>query len=100
MSLSESDSARLIALGHALIDQQAAQIIVPANDHASGFWFGGGNMVQSQDGALYVAGRFRNAGDSRVGVAAGTRGLEFAIFRSADKGESFDKVVSLSKADL
>ncbi|MFK7822344.1 MAG: exo-alpha-sialidase [Planctomycetaceae bacterium] len=82
------------------MDQQAAQIIVPANDHASGFWFGGGNMGQSQDGALYVVGRFRNAGDSRVGVAAGTRGLELAVFRSADKGESFDKVVSLSKADL
>jgi hypothetical protein len=100
MPLSDAQSECLIALGHALIDQESARTIVAPNEAASGFWFGGGNMVQAQDGSLYVVGRFRNAGDSRVGVAAGTRGLELAIFRSTDSAQSFQKVVSLSKADL
>ena len=50
------------------------------------------------DGTLYVVGRFRNAGDSRTGIAAGTRGLELAIFASCDNGSTFEKVVSWDKA--
>jgi len=90
---------RLIALGKALIDQHRARVVVAPNAAESGFWFGGGNMVQAE-GSLYLAGRYRNAGDSRVGVAAGTRGLELAIFRSADRGETFEKVASWAKSDL
>lgn len=100
MAISSADSQRLISLGKALVDQDKARVIVPPNDAARGFWFGGGNMVQAADGSLYVVGRYRNAGDSRVGVAAGTRGLELAIFRSDDLGRSFKKVISFSKADL
>ncbi len=91
---------RLSALGQALVNQEAARVIVSPNDAATGFWFGGGNMVQTDDGSLYVVGRYRNAGDSRLGVSAGTSGLELAVFRSTDKAATFEKVVSLSKADL
>jgi hypothetical protein len=100
MSLSDADSARLVALGKALINQSAARVIVAPNENASGFWFGGGNMVRAADGGLYVVGRYRNAGDSRLGISAGTRGLELAIFRSMDDGQSFEKVVSFAKSDL
>jgi len=56
--------------------------------------------VEGADGSLYAVGRYRNAGDSRTGVAAGTRGLELAIFRSSDKGETFEKVVFWEKSAL
>lgn len=89
----------------ALMDQQTVQTIVAPQDAASGFWFGGGNMIQDTDGHLLVVGRYRNAGDSRTGVASGTRGLELAIFRSvqpstAGKDVTFEKVLSFSKSEL
>lgn len=83
-----------------LIDQDAARTIVSPQDSASGFWFGGGNMAEGPDGHLYVIGRYRNAGDSRTGIAAGTRGLELSIFRSEDRGLTFQKVVSWDKSAL
>lgn len=84
----------------ALLDQEKAQVIVPAYEAKSGFWFGGGNMVQDDDGTLWLCGRYRNFGDSRTGLEAGTRGLECAVFRSDDKGNSFQKVLGFSKKDL
>jgi len=90
----------LTAFCHALVNQTSARVIVEPQDRSSGFWFGGGNMVQDSDGSLYVVGRYRNAGDSRTGVAAGTRGLELAIFRSDDKGATFEKCCSWDKASL
>lgn len=90
----------LTRLATHLVNQSAARIIVPAQAQASGFWFGGGNMVVGPDGALYLAGRYRNAGDSRLGTAAGERGLELAIFRSDDCGGTFSKFLSFSKSDL
>ncbi|MCA9049211.1 MAG: hypothetical protein KDA89_10815 [Planctomycetaceae bacterium] len=83
-----------------LVDQQRARIIVPAQQPESGFWFGGGNMISGKDGSLYLVGRYRNAGDSRTGVAAGTRGLELAVFRSKDMGQTFTKILSWDKAAL
>lgn len=100
MPLSAAARQSLVNFSHALIDQGAARVIVEPQDRASGFWFGGGNMAEGPDGALYVVGRFRNAGDSRTGVAAGTRGLELAIYRSLDKGTTFEKFVSWDKASL
>lgn len=91
---------RLSAFCNALIDQHAAHVIVEPQERSSGFWFGGGNLVEASDGSLYAVGRYRNAGDSRTGIAAGTRGLELAIFQSTDKGETFEKVVSWKKAEL
>lgn len=90
----------LTAFCHALIDQRAAKVIVEPQEPASGFWFGGGNMAQGPDGALYLVGRYRNAGDSRTGVAAGTRGLELAVFRSVDHGATFSKILSWDKPSL
>ena len=84
----------------ALIDQQRAEIAIPPQQNASGFWFGGGNMREAPDGKLYLVGRYRNAGDSRTGLGAGQRGLELAVFCSEDRGQSFQKQLSLSKADL
>ncbi len=100
MSIARTARESLTRFCHALIDQTAARVIVEPLDRSTGFWFGGGNMVESPDGALYVVGRFRNAGDSRTGVAAGTRGLELAIFRSTDKGVTFEKFASWDKAAL
>ena len=45
-------------------------------------------------------GRDRKQGDARTGLGAGQRGLELAIFRSDDLGDSFQKVLSFSKRDL
>lgn len=98
--LSQLLETRLIRLLHALVDQQRARIIIPAQHPESGFWFGGGNMVADAAGTFYLVGRYRNRGDSRSGVAAGERGLELAIFRSTNRGESFDKWFSFSKQDF
>lgn len=91
---------RLTRFSQALINQESARVIVEPQERASGFWFGGGNMIRTDDGVLHVVGRFRNAGDSRTGLASGTRGLELAIFRSADDGQSFQKAVSWDKSAL
>ena len=100
MTLQKPLEERLVTLGKALVDQDRARVIVPPQDNSTGFWFGGGNIIRAQDGTLFLVGRYRNHGDSRTGVAAGQRGLELAIFESKDNGESFEKIVSLSKADL
>ncbi len=100
MPLPEELEQKLIQLTSALIDQNQAKIIIPAQQNSTGFWFGGGNMIQGAGGELYVTGRYRNFGDSRTGVGVGERGLELAIFKSNDQGATFNKVVSWSKADL
>ncbi len=91
---------RLIALASALIDQEAATLVVPPMGNSTGFWFGGGNIVRDVDGAILVCGRYRNYGDSRTGTGAGARGLEFAIFRSETPSGPWEKIVSFSKAGL
>ncbi|MBC8353448.1 MAG: exo-alpha-sialidase [Planctomycetes bacterium] len=91
---------KLTEFALALIDQQKARIAVPPQRSSTGFWFGGGNMVEDADGQLYLVGRYRNFGDSRTGLGAGERGLELAIFRSDDGGQSWQKQVSFSKLEL
>ena len=93
-------SDHLVRVASHLIDQTAAKMIVPPLRASAGHWFGGGNLVQDQQGTLWLVGRYRNQGDSRTGLGAGERGLELAIFRSEDSGKSFKKVVQFSKADL
>jgi hypothetical protein len=74
---------------------------VQPTEDADGFWFGGGNCVRDpRDGSLLLIGRYRDAGDSRTGVSAGTRGRELALFRSTDDGRSFNKIRSWDKSDL
>ena len=77
-----------------LIDQHQAQILVPSYQAASGFWFGGGNLVQDQEGSIWLSGRYRNSGDARTGLEVGERGLECALFFSEDGGQSFKKMQS------
>ena len=60
-------------------------IVYRRTNAETGFWFGGGNMVQDHDGTLWLVGRYRNHGDSRTGLGAGERGLELALFRSDDR---------------
>ncbi|MBK9123643.1 MAG: exo-alpha-sialidase [Chloroflexi bacterium] len=84
----------------ALIDQGRARVLVPAYRPSTGHWFGGGNLIQLADGTLLLSGRYRNYGDSRTGLGAGERGLECAVFASEDRGRTFRKIVSFSKADL
>lgn len=90
---------RLMEVAQEMVAQEKAKIIVPAMDESTGFWFGGGNMIED-NGALYVCGRYRNYGDSRTGLGLGERGCELAIFKSVDNGETFEKVVSMSKEEL
>jgi hypothetical protein len=91
---------RLTNLATTLVDQRKAQVLIPANAHRPGFWFGAGNVIQDPRGAWYLVGRYRNEGDSRTGVGKGERGLELAVFRSTDGGNTFSKALSLRKADL
>ncbi|MBW3597363.1 MAG: exo-alpha-sialidase [Planctomycetes bacterium] len=100
MLLTADLKERLIRFADALIDQRRAKVVVPPHRPAPGFWFGGGNLVEGRDGTLWLVGRYRTAGDSRTGVAAGERGLELAIFASPDRGRSFEKVLRLEKSDL
>jgi len=77
---------QLVALLEALIDQESARVIVSPYQNAPGFWFGGGSLVQDENGA--------------IGLKVGERGLECALFCSKDGGETFRRVRSWSKADL
>ncbi len=87
-------------VGARLVDQgEAVPLIKPRADE-KGFWFGGGDICRDHDGALLLCGRYRNGGDSRVGIEAGPRGAELAVLRSTDGGRSFEPVVSLLKQDL
>ncbi len=99
-TLSPSQKDKLTQLALQLVNQNEARVIVPAMDCQSGFWFGGGNMTVGHDNRLYLVGRYRNAGDSRTGLGKGERGLELAIFASANQGKSFEKVLQFSKAEL
>ena len=98
--LSNTLESKLAALAKAMVDQSKARVIIKAQKESTGYWYGGGNMTSGVDGKLYVTGRYRNYGDSRSGVGAGERGLELAIFLSADKGQSWEKVISFSKQNL
>jgi hypothetical protein len=98
--LSTEQEACLHRLLSELINQEEAQVLVPPYQATAGYWFGGGNLVQDQAGAIWLSGRYRNHGDARTGLEAGERGLECAIFRSVDGGRSFSKLLSWSKADL
>lgn len=100
MTLPADLEQKLIRFAHALVDQERARVIVPPQDNAPGFWFGGGNLIEAPDGHLYLVGRYRNQGDSRTGIAAGSRGSELALFRSTDRGETFEKVARWEKTAL
>jgi hypothetical protein len=91
---------KLRQLGLRLLDQHAARTLVPALGEASGYWFGGGNLVQEPSGDLLLCGRYRNSGDARKGTDAGERGLELSIFRATNPEGPFEKMHSFSKADL
>ncbi len=91
---------RLREVARLLIDQQRAKVVVPPLRASRGHWFGGGNMVEDRHGTLWLVGRYRNQGDSRTGLGAGERGLELAVFRSHDRGASFQKAIHFSKSDL
>ncbi len=92
-------STKLKDFALALIDEEKAKIVVPCNEDTTGYWFGGGNMIE-HNGNLYISGRYRNSGDSRTGLELGDRGSELAIFESTDKGKSFHKIHSIFKKDL
>ena len=99
-TLSMSQRRKVTDLLEALIDQTKAEILVEPYRRASGFWFGGGNLVEDEQGTLWLCGRYRNFGDSRTGLEAGERGLECALFQSRDGGRTFVKRRSWSKQDL
>lgn len=91
---------KLIEAGQLLIDQQRAEVLVAPRAHEDGFWFGGGNICRAPGGDLWLVGRYRNGGDSRVGIEAGPRGAELALLRSVDGGETFRTEFSFLKEDL
>ena len=92
--------SRLTPVAERLIDQTNCHPIVAPQQPASGFWFGGGNMTRDESGSLWLTGRYRNHGDSRTGLGKGQRGLELALFRSTDNGNTFEKFIHFSKSDL
>lgn len=99
--LAENLERKLVRFGSAIVDIKRAQTIVEPTQDRDGFWFGGGNAIRDpSDGSLLLIGRYRDAGDSRTGLAQGTRGRELAIFRSTDNGRSFCKIHSWDKSDL
>ena len=100
ISLTTQQKDRLLKLLAALISQEAAQVLIAPQQNASGFWFGGGNLVQDEAGKLWLCGRYRNFGDSRTGLKAGERGLEVVLWSSEDGGQSFQKRQSWSKEAL
>ena len=100
MNLKNEQLDQLRELGLRLIDQRAAKILVPAKKEESGYWFGGGNIIQEENGRILLCGRYRNAGDSTTGVGAGERGLEFSIFEVGSLKEVASKILSFSKHDL
>ncbi len=98
--LNDTQRACLRQFVDALINQKAARVLIPPYAPQPGFWFGGGNLVQTHDGAIWLSGRYRNHGDSRTGLAAGQRGIECAIFRSDDQAQSFQRVHTWTKSQL
>ena len=97
MKLQENHINQLKELALRLIDQRNANILIPPLANESGYWFGGGNIIQEEDGRILICGRYRNAGDSTTGVGAGERGLEFAIFAGEDPNSKFSKIISFLK---
>lgn len=98
--LDEVKRQKLVRFAKALLDPKPARIVIQPQKQENGYWFGGGNLVVAPDGTWYLAGRYRNFGDSRIGLEAGLRGVELAVFASHDHGKSFEKVLSFSKSDL
>lgn len=99
--LPENLQRKLVRLATALVHPKRARTLVEPTQRAAGFWFGGGCAARDpRDGSLLLIGRYRDAGDSRTGLAAGPRGRELAIFRSTDDGRSFSKARSWDKSDL
>lgn len=98
--LTPTQAEKLTALAAALIDQDAARILVEPLERSTGYWFGGGNVIRDHDGAILLSGRYRVYGDSRTGVHSGERGKEAAIFRAQSFDGPFEKVATFSKAEL
>jgi hypothetical protein len=100
MNLNKEQIDKLDKLAAALVTPETATPLIMPYSDSDGYWFGSGNVQEGPDGALYVVGRYRNAGDSRHGLAAGSRGVELSVMRSEDGAHSFETLISLSKADL
>ena len=99
--LPEQLERKLVRLGTSLVDQKRARILIEPAQDKPGFWFGAGNVVRDpHDHSLLLIGRWRDAGDSRVGLAQGARGRELAILRSNDNGHTFTRIHSWDKSDL
>ncbi|MFP4029299.1 MAG: exo-alpha-sialidase [Candidatus Brocadiia bacterium] len=91
---------KLLEVGGLLLDQEKAEVLIEPRAREEGFWFGGGNIAQAADGTFWLVGRYRNGGDSRVGIEAGPRGAELSLWKSEDGGESFEEAFSFLKDDL
>ncbi len=100
MMLTPTQKEKLTTLASELVNQEKARVLVEPQDPSTGYWFGGGNVIQDRDGSILICGRYRNYGDSRTGVGAGERGLELAVFRAPSVDGQFEKILSFSKQDL
>ena len=99
MRLTTRQHDALHRLTTALLDQDAAEVLVPPDQAKDGHWFGGGNLIPGDEG-LWLVGRYRRAGDSRTGVAAGARGVRCAVFHWDPGGGAPEELASWSKSDL
>jgi hypothetical protein len=98
--LTPIQTEKLTALASALIDQEAARVLVEPLERSTGYWFGGGNIIRDRDGSVLSCGRYRVYGDSRTGIHSGERGKEASIFRASGFDGEFEKVATFSKSDL
>jgi hypothetical protein len=96
----QAKEEKWVRLARRLVNPEQARILIEPYGQGKGYWFGGGNLVKGPESDIYLAGRYRNPGDSTTGLAKGERGLELAIFRSSDGGRTFEKIISFSKKDL
>lgn len=90
---------RISKIASLLVDQKKSRVVVSPKKKASGYWFGAGNIIEVGND-LILCGRYRNAGDSRTGLNLGERGLEWSMFRSSDRGNTWEKIISRDKESL
>ena len=98
--LPEPIEERLARLARALVDDSAASVVREPAANAPGFWFGSGGIARDAHGTYYICGRYRDAGDSRTGLAAGRRGWKLVVARSSNPLGPFEEIWSAEKPAL
>ena len=65
-----------------LLDQRESTPLIMPQENSEGFWFGGGNFIQQEDGTILTCGRYRNHGDARTEPEQGNEAWSFPFLKS------------------